>query len=168
MIDQSEWWNHLLEKARSAAERSGRNDVAEYLHLRITNDQIRQAGIRWLTELLIEIAGEASRSHPSLAIEREVPHSFVRGHSTMVGEKIDIRLGVRCLTCEAGWARAPQHGIMRGRSLAAARLSHFGMPRATEEYRLVPAGEVGLWVDQKDHEVGRTHLQRHVALLVEG
>src|SRR5437879_2741967 len=118
MTELDRIWSQMLSGNAAKAGDSGRQHVAEYLRLRATNDAIRAAGVGWLFDTMIEIAGRAMRDRFGIIIEREDPHSFTRGSSNMVGSLLEIRQGVRCLTVEAGWARTPRDGIMQKGALA--------------------------------------------------
>ena len=152
---------------RNAAA-AGHTAVADYLRLKASNDAIRAAGVKWLFQSFIEIAGEAVRSHAALTIEREEAHRFAHGNSQMVGSRLLIRHGVRCLTVEAGWTRTPGDGIMRGGALALARVHHFGMPRFGDELRLVYAETLPRWVRGGGEVVGSSHLRDHLVRLLSG
>lgn len=145
MTELDQFWSEMIERAAAAAQNSGRSDLVEYLRLKAANDAIRSEGVKWLFDSIIEIAARASREITTVNIERKEPHSFARGNSNMVGSQINIRHGVRCLTVEAGWTRTPLDGIMRGNSLAAARIVHFGLHRSNAELTLAYSGELPLW-----------------------
>jgi hypothetical protein len=73
----------------------------------------------------------------------------------MVGSRLAVRSGpVRVLTVEAGWPRAPRHGVVRGGGLARARVSHFGDRGADEELLLVKPNdeEAPRWIVVADDE----------------
>ena len=154
-------WSQLLADAGTRAGDAGRKHVADYLRLRATNDAIRNAGVQWLYDTMIEIAAPAMAGHNPVSIEREDPHSFVRGSSTMVGSLLRIRQGVRCLTIEAGWVRTPGDGIMQKGALVYARITHFGMTKAGGEIRLVHAETLPQWLDETDAVIDISELRRH-------
>lgn len=129
-----------LAEAQRRAGGSGRNDVVDYLSLRAANDRVREASVEWLLEVFTALAGAANRAGAAVTIARAEANRFRVGNSTMIGPQLTLRVGVRALTIEAGWPRAPRDGIVRGGGLACARLSHFGNTRAGEELLLVPAG----------------------------
>ena len=108
-------------------------------------DLIRQTSVDWLFGSFIELAAEANRKNSAISIEREDPHEFSFQNARMAGSIIRISLGVRRITVEAGWTRLPAHGFMRSGALAAARISHFGMPKAGADLMLVRDGEVPVW-----------------------
>jgi hypothetical protein len=137
MNELDEFWADTLAAAARRARAEGRGDVADYLALKTSNDEIRAAASRWLFESLLEIAHEAMRRGVNLIIENESPHRFEMHRATMVGSLVRFKYGVRRLTAEVGWTRTPQDGFMRGNSLAAARLTHFGQAKHNAELLLL-------------------------------
>jgi hypothetical protein len=137
MSEFDEEWARVLAEAEQRARARGRGDVAEYLTLRQTNDFARTTGADWLFSTFIEHAGRANRGGASIRIERQEAHRFQLGNSTMVGPLLKLHFGVRSLSVEAGWPRAPRDGIVRGGGLASARIRHFGQPKSDEELLLV-------------------------------
>jgi hypothetical protein len=166
MTELDHVWSQMLDDAAAKAGALGRQHVAEYLRLRATNDAIRNAGVGWLIDTLIELGGNAQRDQFNLVIEREEPHSFARGNSTMVGTLIRVRQGVRSLTLEAGWTRSPGDGIMQKGALAFARFSHFGMQKAGVEIRLVHGEDLPRWLDESDAVIETIHVQNHLDILL--
>ncbi len=167
MTELDSIWFKMLDNATSSAGGSDREEVASYLRLRATNDQIRRAGVDWLFSSAIEAAGRAMRDHKAITIERFDPHSFAHGNSRMVGSKIEVRLGVRCLMIEAGWARTPSDGIMRTGALAFARISHFGLPAFGTEIRLIHSDPLPVWSCEDGTVFGSVHLEGQVKLLLD-
>ena len=161
MTELDHIWSQMLDKAASAADETDRKHVAEYLRLKATNDAIRELGVRWLFDTVIEIAGPAMVGHHPVTVEREDPHSFVRGTSKMVGSRLFIRQGVRCLTVEAGWARIPSDGIMQKGALAYAHISHFGMRKLGVEIRLVHGEDLPQWLNETGEVIDLRSLSRH-------
>ncbi|MBK7391781.1 MAG: hypothetical protein IPI64_00590 [Chloracidobacterium sp.] len=161
MTELDQVWSRMLTDSAEKADATGREHVAAYLRLRATNDAIRRNGVDWLFDTVIEIAGPAMGGHDPVLVEREEPHSFTRGNSTMTGAVLRIRQGVRCLTVEAGWARLPADGIMQKGALAYARIAHFGMPKHTAEIRLVHGEELPAWLDVSDTAIDSGHLRQH-------
>ncbi len=157
MLELDHVWSKMLDEAAVNASKDGRHAAAEYLRLRATNDAIRRAGVNWLFDTMIEIAA----TQPRLTIEREEPHNFAVGNSNMAGSYLEIRLGVRCLMLEAGWARTPKDGIMRNGALAFARITHFGMPTSGAEIRLVHGETLPHWLSGDDTTVDSQELRRH-------
>lgn len=167
MNELDDAWSQMLAGAIANAKASGRDDVADYLTLKHTNDLIRQASVDWLFDSFIEIASEANRRNSSITIEREDPHEFQFGNARMAGGLLRIRLGVRSLTIEAGWTRLPAHGIMRGGSLAAARLSHFGLPKSGVELTLARLGDAPVWKSSDGEKFASANVRAHLGVLIE-
>ncbi len=161
MTELDQVWSQMLNQAAANAGDKGRRHVAEYLSLKASNDAIRAAGVGWLFDTVIEIAGPEIGDNFGVTIEREEPHSFMRGSSNMVGSLLRIRKGVRCLTVEAGWARTPSDGIMQKGALVYGRITHFGMPKSGAEIRLVHAETLPAWLDGTDVVVDSGELRRH-------
>jgi hypothetical protein len=171
MNDLERQWAELLSNATKRAAEAGRGDIADYLNLRAGNDAIRQNGIEWLFKTLTDIAERTAERITNISAEREEPHSFQLGNSRMTGAVLRFRLGVRCLTLEAGWTRLPGDGIMRGGSLAAARITHFGIPKANMDLYLVRSGDGYIWNFQTRDDIrgffGSQHLAAHFELFSE-
>jgi hypothetical protein len=163
-------WARRVAAAEQRARAEGRGDVAEYLALRAANDLARGTGCDWLLETTAALAGEANRAGARIAFTQADAHRFRVGHSTMVGRRLTLSAGVRELTVEAGWPRAPQDGIVRGGGLACARITHFGDRRADATLLLLPnAAHAPRWVVIGDAgertPLDEEHLRQHVALL---
>lgn len=160
----------MLEKAIAEARAGGRHDVADYLALKASNDQVRTAGVKWLFDSAIEAAAEASRTVQGVAMEREEPHNFLAGNANMVGSRLVLRYGVRLLTIEAGWTRTPKDGIMRRSSLAYAKITHFGMPKQNQELFLLRRDQIPNWfaarADDSLQVFDSKELLRHFRLFI--
>lgn len=137
MSELDEAWAVALAEAERRARVAGRGDIAEYIALRASNDLIRTTALDWLLKTLTTLAGEANRAGASISIENDAAHRFAVGNATMVGTRLTLRSGVRALSVEAGWPRAPADGFIRGGGLACARIRHFGNRAADEELSLV-------------------------------
>lgn len=137
MSELDEAWALAMAEAERRARASGRGDIAEYIALRASNDLMRSTGIEWLVSTTTVLAGEANRAGASVRIEKADAHRFRVGSATMVGMRLTLRFGVRSLTIEAGWPRAPGDGFVRGGGLACGRIGHFGKRSADEELLLV-------------------------------
>ncbi|HYN85793.1 MAG TPA: hypothetical protein VER32_11090 [Pyrinomonadaceae bacterium] len=171
-----EFEQELSERLAAAQERArtrGRNDVADYLLLRAANDARRAESVAWLVEAFTALAGEANRAGASVGLARDEAHRFRVGNSTMVGTRLVLSSGVRRVTLEAGWPRAPRDGIVRGGGLASARVTHFGDARAGAEFLLVaPADEESAprWLvlgdDGARDPLSEEHLRRHLTKLL--
>jgi hypothetical protein len=149
MDELDEFWSHELAKALENAKTSGRGDVADYLELKARNDAVRETGVRWLNESLAAIAFE---NGGKIEVVRDAPHRFEFRKATMAGTRLKLIQGVRCLTVEAGWTRTPSDGFMRGGALAAARITHFGMPKAGAELGLYLTGDKPHWIAYLDEK----------------
>ena len=145
MNELDEMWSQKLSEAIENAKASGRHDVADYLSLKATNDAVRQTGVKWLFDAVIETAAEANRGSGSISIETTEVHNFAHRSANIVGSMVRLHYGVRCLTVEAGWTRTPSDGFMRGGALAFGRLVHKGMPKANAEIALTLAEETPVW-----------------------
>ncbi len=145
MNELEQVWTQKLSEARVKAENSGRADVAEYLALRATNDMVRQTSVEWLLDSLFEIASDANRGGANVSVETENSHRFEFGNVSLVGSLCRLRQGVRCLSVEAGWTRAPADGFMRGGALAVALISHFGRSKHNAELVLISEKNAPNW-----------------------
>jgi hypothetical protein len=161
MTELDQAWSQLLDAATVKAQASGRRDVADYLRLKATNDAIRKVGCTWLFNTFVEIATDLQYSSRQIAIERQEPHNFAHGSSNMVGSRLNVRHGVRCLSIEAGWARTPSDGIMLKGALAYSLITHFGIPKAGSGLRLVHADTLPKWVTEEGALVDTAYLRGH-------
>jgi hypothetical protein len=157
-----EEYERMLAEARERARGGGRDDVLEYLDLKAANDAARARGVEWLLESFAAAAGELNRAGAGVALSRTDAHRFRVGQSTMVGARLVLRRGVRQLTVEAGWPRAPRDGVVRGGGLASATIAHFGDARAGEELLLLTSGddEARWFVIEKTGVRTRFHIER--------
>jgi hypothetical protein len=165
-------YERQLDEARARATARGRGDVLDYIQLKAANDRERARAVSWLLEAFTALAGELNREGAGLALARTEAHRFRVGHSTMTGERLVLKRGLRSLTVEAGWPRAPRDGIVRGGGLACARVGHFGDRKRDEELLLVPSEtESARWlVVEKTGartELHEERLRRHVVRLLE-
>ncbi len=170
MNELEDVWAQKLNQAIADAHGKGRRDVADYLNLKATNDSIRTASVKWLFDSMTEIAAFANRAQFSITLENENPHQFEFAKANMVGSRLRLRLGVRCLTLEAGWTRTPADGFMRGGALAAARLTHFGMKKHDEEIILLTDEDFPNWFsvanDGKRTVFNSINLRRHFEIFI--
>ena len=170
MSELDQLWSQMLDEALASARDTGRHDVVDYLDLKARNDALRNAGVRWLFESLIGIAGEATRQYSAITIDREEPHNFPHRGANLAGSLLVFSLGVRCLKVEAGWTRTPADGFMRGGALAVAKVSHFGLANMNAELHLKPAesspGWVAYYADGASMPVDESFLRRHFAIFM--
>lgn len=147
MSELDEAWAQAVAEAERRARMSGRGDVADYLRLRASNDLARSAGLDWLLKTFTIMAGEANRHGAGIQLTRADAHRFHVGAATMVGTLVTFRAGVRQLSIEAGWPRAPGDGFIRGGGLACGRIKHFGLRGVDEDLMLVRQGaDAPQWV----------------------
>ena len=126
----------------------------------------RARGVEWLVDSFTGLAGELNRAGAGLTLQRTESHRFRVGHSTMVGTRLVLRNGIRELTIEAGWPRAPRDGIVRGGGLAWARVLHFGAPSAGEELLLAPWNDAARWLSFNEAGPHQEFLEDRVRLHV--
>lgn len=168
MTELDQVWSEMIGSATASAARSGNRVALDYLMLRATNDQIRNAGVAWLFDTATSIMAEHMHLRPHLTAESLEPNSFRHGNSNLVGRAMNFLLGVRCLTIEAGWTRTPADGIMRGGALATARISHFGMPRETALLQLTLAEPSPVWIDIETKTTANSnYLDKHFKILID-
>ncbi len=170
MNELDEVWTRKLNEARIRANAAGNADVAAYLELKASNDAVRRASVEWLLDSLSEIASDSNRSGANISIETEDSHRFAFGSAQMVGSLFRFRQGVRCLSIEAGWTRAPGDGFMRGGSLAAGRITHFGISKHNAELLLIAEKNAPSWfsVDRNGTRAifDSRHLNRHFQIFL--
>lgn len=152
MSELEDEWEILIARAKEAAGQSGRSDVHDYLSLRSSNDAIRRTAVNWLISEVIAVSSESVRNGHAVRIERFDPHNFSAFKANMVGTRLEVRRGVRCLAVEAGWTRTPKDGFMRGGALAFARITHLGMPKSNEELGLYRIGNTVDWAFVEDEK----------------
>ncbi len=137
MTELDQVWEVALAQATQRAQGEGRADIARYLDLRRRNDLLRRTATDWLLDAVFALAADANRKGSTIQIERKEDHRFARGAATMVGTELILRRGVRALTVESGWPRAPKDGVVRGNGLACANIKHLGKARYDDELILV-------------------------------
>jgi hypothetical protein len=164
-------WTNFLKEAAARVGEGDRNDVADYLELKSTNDFLRSTSVQWLFESVAEIASEANRNNANLTFEKKHPHSFTIGNSNLVGWLVRFCQGVRCLSVEAGWTRSPSDGFMRGGALAVGRVTHFGMAKQNVELNLLKIENAPVWFatdrNGKRTEFHSNHLQNHFRIFLD-
>jgi len=172
MSELDEAWAFALAEAEQRARVAGRNEVAEYLALRNSNDLLRKIGIEWLITTFTSLAAQANRVGSSIQSSNEDGHRFRVGNATMVGSLLTLRYGVRTLTIEAGWPRAPRDGIVRGGGLACANIKHLGIKSANEELLLIRSQSgKPRWVELEKRgrrtEIHEASARNHIAILLD-
>ena len=170
MGELDEAWAAALSEAERRAKLAGRNDVAEYLSLKNSNDLLRKAGVDWLLAEFTSLAAEANRAGASIQSAKQEGHRFRTGSSTMVGHLLTFTNGVRTLFVEAGWPRTPRDGFVHGGGLAHANIRHLGIKTANEELLLVKSSTgAPVWksVSNKHSFLHASDMRRHLALLLD-
>ncbi len=135
MNDLDSVWENLLTEAAGQVASEGL--LADFLAVKSANDQLREHGVGQLLAAFEKIAGHANRNDARITIETIDRHRFEFENFHVSGRAVKFRQGVRCLSVEAGWTRSPRDGFMRGNALAVARISHFGLPLAGHDLRLL-------------------------------
>jgi len=167
-----EAWALALAEAEARARAAGRTDVSEYLALRSANDLTRKIASDWLLGLFVRAAGEANRAGGAINISTDHAHRFKVGNANMVGKRLNLGNGVRMLTVEIGWPRAPRDGFIRGGGLACGNIKHRGIKSANEELRLVlRANGTPTWITEGKHgtqlELHEEDIKKHILLLLD-
>ncbi len=145
MNELDEVWEQMLAEAAKNPQFLGREGLAEFIAVKTANDALREMSIKWLFETMQEVAAHANRKNAGISIEKADSHRFSSANTNYVGSLLKFRQGVRCLTVEAGWTRAPGDGFMRGNALAVARLTHFGITKANAELHLIKFEDRPRW-----------------------
>jgi hypothetical protein len=140
-----------IENARA----SGRDDIADYLALKAANDSIRQRETDDLFKAFIGIALSAENVARSVKVERESPHSFEHANANIKGSLLRMARGLRCLTVDAGWTRAPADGFMRFGAMAVARIRHYGIPEKNAGLVLKPHADAYSWFEVRNDAVSQ-------------
>ena len=172
MSELDEAWAFALAEAEQRARLSGRQDVADYLALRNSNDLLRKTGVDWLVRCFTEIAGEENRTGSGIQISQDEQHRFRVASATMVGRLLVLKSGVRTLFVEAGWPRTPRDGFIRGSGLACGNIRHLGISSASEQL-LLTTTETGAprWMVVNKHtgrlQLGSDAIRRHLKILVD-
>lgn len=139
-------WTNALAEAEQQARAQGRQDIAEYVALRSSNDRLRRTAIDWLLTTFSEQAADSNRAGASLQIDHFDDHRFGIGQATMAGRLLTLTFGARALHVEAGWPRTPRDGFIRGGGFACANIRHPGRPQLNDELLLVQnAGRAPQW-----------------------
>lgn len=134
-----------IDQAVETAKAEGRFDLAGYFSLRAKNDAVRERGVYWLFDTVEEIVGAFNDHGAGITIENFPKHRFKSGSSLLTGSALSLTRGVRKLSLEAGWTQSTSDGIMRGGALVAARISHRGFAKETEDLLLLRLEEVPQW-----------------------
>ncbi len=150
-----DYWQQSLNEAIDKARQNGRGDIADYISLKSSNDAIREKGIKWLIDTVLEIVFAFNNHGARIKIEQTENHQFQNERAALTGSRLKLQRGIRCLSIEAGWTRNPDDGFMRGGALVYARISHFGFPKPFEELLLLKYENQPQWfsVDGELHRI---------------
>jgi hypothetical protein len=152
MNELDQVWDEMLAAAAQARPEAQPAVVADYLELKNANDRVRDTAVGWLFATAREIAEHANRKNAQIAIEEKDGHRFPYRSAELSGPRLVFRRGVRALTLEAGWTRAPGDGFMRAGALAVARISHFGLSKANAELHLLKFEDRPQWFAVPDEQ----------------
>lgn len=125
-----------LDRAISHAKESGRFELADYFKLKAGNDRIRENARKWIFETIEEIVFKFNDHGASIKLEHLYKKNIKYGYSSLTGNRLELKQGLRCLTVEVGWTQSIDDGVMRSGALAFGRLSHFGFRKEKEEIEL--------------------------------
>lgn len=168
MSELDEAWAAALSEAERRAHQSGRKDLVDYLRLRNSNDLLRTAAIDWLIAGFTVVAGDANRAGAAIQIAKQDGHRFRIGNSTMVGQLLTLKNGLRTLYIEAGWPRTPRDGVVRGGGLACANIRHFGIKKASLELLLTRSGNgTPAWKSEASPALHEADMRRHIRILLD-
>ena len=145
MNELNEVWEQLIAEAARQPQNIEQAGLAEYIAVKAANDGIRETSVKRLFETMRGAAEHANLKNAGIAIETADAHQFSIGDMRLRGSLLRFRQGIRSMTVEAGWTRAPGDGFMRGNALAVARISHFGIPRENAELHLLKYDDRPQW-----------------------
>jgi len=137
MDELNEVWEQLIAEAAKNPQNVQPAGLAEFIAVKAANDEIRETSVRWLLETMRGAAEHANLKNANILIEEDDSHRFSNGEMHLRGALLRFKQGIRSMTVEAGWTRAPGDGFMRGNALAIARITHFGIPRENAELHLL-------------------------------
>ena len=106
---------------------SNKDYVADYLALKVANDQLRERGKLWVWDQLNKFCAEINRSVMQTPDQAGIQvgcqeWNFSVENFTMVGERYGARYRGRTLTVEIGWPKLPEHGYVPDGGLARGRI----------------------------------------------
>ncbi len=145
MHELDEVWEQLIAEAVKNPQNISREGLAEFIAVKTANDALRETGVKWLLDTMTTAAEHANLKGARIIIENIAAHRFSANKANLAGSLVRFRQGVRCLTVEAGWTRTPSDGFMRGNALAIAKITHFGMSKASAELHLIKFEDKPRW-----------------------
>jgi len=101
------------------------NHIADYIALREANNRLRQTGVETIWNAI-----ESARNRLNHQIQPggricetgRQTWEFELEHSTLIGERLGLRLSPQTVVFEIGWPRLPEHGHVPGGGLARGRV----------------------------------------------
>jgi hypothetical protein len=145
MDELNEVWEQLIAEAAKNPQAITQDGLAEFIAVKTANDRVRETSVRWLLDTMRSAAEHANLKNAGIAIESQDSHRFSIDKMHLAGAMLKFRQGIRCLTVEAGWTRAPADGFMRAGALAVARITHFGIARENAELHLLKFDDRPQW-----------------------
>lgn len=159
-----------LDRAIARSKESGRFELSDYLELKANNDRIREEARKWIFETIEEIVFEFNKHGAKIKIETLYKKSIKYGYSSLTGNRMELKQGLRCFSIEVGWTQSIEDGVMKSSSLAFGRLSHFGFRKETEEIELHKFEGKPRWFsigeDMTRHSFTVSSLKRHFEVLL--
>ncbi|MCS6874367.1 MAG: hypothetical protein RML33_07910 [Acidobacteriota bacterium] len=157
-------WLEGLEKARRKAFEQGNEALAEYLELKVSNDQIRLRESKKLIDAFLKKLDQLENIN--LQVETKDAYQFEMFGATLTGFCLSVSFGIRQLFVEVGWTRLPKDGFMRKGALAYCRISHFGR-NEKQEFLLVNR-DLPRWVLAENRQVvfDSSFVEYHLSLLL--
>ena len=129
-------FDHDLDTAIRSSKDSNRFELADYFDLKVTNDKVREEAKKWLFDSVNDIVHAFNGHGAKILTEHLYKKQIKYFYSSLTGERLELRQGLRCMTLEVGWTRSIDDGVMRAGSLAFGRISHFGFRKEMEEIEL--------------------------------
>ena len=129
-------FNKDIEFAIAQSKESGRFDLSDYLKVKANNDRVRQEARDWLFSTIEDIVLAFNNHGARIKFETLYKKSIKYGYTSLTGNRLELKQGLRCFTTEVGWTQSIDDGVMKSGSLAFGRLSHFGFRKETEEIEL--------------------------------
>lgn len=171
MESLDELWEEMIASATANPREIKRESLTDFIAVKTANDAIREAAVSQLIAAFETAVRSANDKGAGIGIEKLSPHRFQIERMNLAGSVIKLRLGVRCLTVEAGWTRTPSDGFMRGNALAVARFTHFGFARENAQLHLLKFESEPRWFFVENDGLRRSFeisdLVAHLRILVD-
>ena len=159
-----------IDLAIAESKEKGRFELADYLKLKATNDRIRQESRDWLFDTIEDLVIAFNNHGARIKFETLFKKRIKYGYSSLTGNTLELKQGLRCFTTEVGWTQSIDDGVMKSGSMAFGRLRHFGFKKETEEIELHDFEGVPQWFSVNE-DLTRTpftvaSLKRHFEVLL--